>query len=112
MQFSLHAPTPHRRLWTRTIRLGAVASLVAATLAVVIHVVTPLPPFAIVTVLALGAFSASWHVAGLPATAGSRPARHRRPQANRPASVSIPRHRRPAPARHLSPVSDPPGGAC
>ena len=47
--------------WAPTVRLGVAVSIVAALVAVVVHLVTPLPTVVIVALLAAGAFAVSWH---------------------------------------------------
>ena len=54
--------------WASTVRLGVVASVVAILVAVVVHLLTPVPSVAIVVGLALGAFALSWR-----ASANRRP---------------------------------------
>ena len=47
--------------WAPTVRLGLVASVLAVLVAVVVHLLTPLPTVVIVAALAAGAFAVSWH---------------------------------------------------
>ena len=50
--------------WAPTVRLGLVASVLAVLVAVVVHLLTPLPTVVIVTALAAGAFAVSWRASG------------------------------------------------
>ena len=61
--------------WAPTVRLGLVTSVLAVLVAVVVHVLTPLPTAVIVAALAAGAFAVSWHASA------TRPRRGRHPEA-------------------------------
>lgn len=56
------APRGGDVIWARTFRLGLLATALGLVAAVVIHLLTPLPTTAIVVLVALAAFSASWRV--------------------------------------------------
>ncbi len=55
------SPSPSALSWAAIVRLGVVASLVAAMLAVIVYALTPIPAAVIVAVLGAAAFFVSWH---------------------------------------------------
>ena len=59
--------------WAPTVRLGLVTSVLAALVAVVVHLLTPLPTVAIVAALAAGAFAVSWRASATRTRPPSRP---------------------------------------
>jgi len=63
-------PVIHRPpVWTPTLALGLVCSIVAVAVALTVQATTSLPMVAVVVVLAAGAFALSWHQCGRPLTA-------------------------------------------
>lgn len=85
--------------WSATFRLGAVASVAAAALAVLVYSLTPVPGAVIVVLVGLGAFLLSWH------TSSSRPSRGT--VVPGPGTVAHARRRRRRAAR---PAGSPTGG--